>query len=419
MDARRRGSPWLGHDDLPPAVIVGMASVVGLQTARILADAGVPVIGLVGDPRHFAARTRACRSVIEADVHGPGLIHALAELGPRLDRQAVLVPATDQAVLRVSEHRAELAPWYRIPMPDHATVTALADKRAFAELTESLGLPTPATRVITDRRSAARAAEELSFPVVVKPSVKSTQWRVVTSAKVCLVDQPADLLPLVDKTMHTSDALVAQEFVGGGDDQLFTCNTYFGLDHEPLITFTSRKRRQWPPGLGVASYAEPHPDPEVRDSAVELFREVRFTGLGYLEVKRDPGTGRLLLIEANVGRPTGRSAMAEACGVPLLMTMYADAAGLPLPPASARRQPAGGPNWVDLRRDTLAAWHDSRQGNLRLRDWAKDLTGPHVHAVWSGRDPLPFAHEMAQSTRKVTSRALRRLARRTTVTTDK
>ena len=41
--------------------------------------------------------------------------------------------------------------------------------------------------------------------------------------------------------------------------------------------------------------------------------------LGYVEAKRDVRTGRHYLIEPNIGRPTGRSAIAEAGGVELLL----------------------------------------------------------------------------------------------------
>ena len=45
---------------LPPAIVVGLDNITGLQTARILAARGVPVYGVVADTRHFGARTRVC-----------------------------------------------------------------------------------------------------------------------------------------------------------------------------------------------------------------------------------------------------------------------------------------------------------------------------------------------------------------------
>lgn len=71
-------------------------------------------------------------------------------------------------------------------------------------------------------------------------------------------------------------------------------------------------------------------------------------------MKRDPETGRQYAIEANVGRPTGRSAIAEAGGVELLHTMYCDVAGLPLP--NGRTQTYKGTKWIDVRHDLQSAF---------------------------------------------------------------
>ena len=92
------------------------------------------------------------------------------------------------------------------------------------------------------------------------------------------------------------------------------------------------------------------------------------------------------MIEANIGRPTGRSATAEAGGVELLATMHADAAGLPLP--AEREQLFVGASWIDVRRDLLAAVHGWRRGELRPGDWLRALRGPTAHAVLSAREAV-------------------------------
>ncbi len=409
----------VSSSDRPPVVIVGLASVVGLQTARIFAADGIRVIGLAGDRAHFAARTNACHEVIQADVHRESVVAVLERLGPTLGGRAVLVPATDQAVLHISAHRERLEPYFHVPMAEHPVVHALLDKGGFAQLTSRLGMRTPETRLVTDRASALVAASTLSFPLVVKPTVKSREWRRFTGSKVLLVHTPDELQCVVHEALPTVPALVVQEFVQGGDEQLLTCNAYFDRNHEALATFVSRKKRQWPPHLGIASYAEPCVDTEVRDRAVELFSQAGFRGLAYVEFKRDPVSGSLSVIEANVGRPTGRSAMAEACGVSLMKAMYADAVGLPLPPASSRVQGAAGPGWIDVRRDAMAAWHYWRQGELTVAQWVDDVRGAGDHAVLSSTDPVPFGLELVQSARKLFVRMLRRVVARTWVQADK
>ncbi len=126
--------------------------------------------------------------------------------------------------------------------------------------------------------------------------------------------------------------------------------------------FTSRKLRQWPPITGQACLSEEVRDATIVKEAERLFRGVDYRGLGYLEMKRDERTGTYLIIEPNIGRPTGRSASAEAAGVELLYTMYCDALGWPLP--RDREQTFTGVKWIHLVRDLQASVYHWRRGDL-------------------------------------------------------
>lgn len=390
----------------PPAVVIGLGSVTGLQSARILARRGVRVIGVTGNLRHFAARTRVCERVVQADVHGPGLVAALEQLGRELDQRPVLYPCTDQAVLVVSRHREALAELYRVVLPPDDVVRTLSDKVTFAEHAAAHGLPVPWTFPLSSRVDAEAAAAALPYPSVLKPSMKSPAWKRETGAKAVPVGSPDELLAAYDSLAPWAEALVAQQYVEGSDEQLFTCNCYLGADGRPLVTFMTRKRRQWPPHVGTASYGEECRDDEILALTLRLFETVPFRGLGYLEVKRDARTRQPYLIEANIGRPTGRSATAEAGGVELLYTMYCDAVGLPLP--TSREQTDVGAGWLDLRRDVMSAVHYWRRGELTPLEWYRSVRGPKAHAVLSVRDPLPFAMEILQSSSNAARRALRR-----------
>lgn len=387
--------------------MIGLGSIVGLQTARILAARGVRVVGITGNRRHFAARTRVCEQVVESDVDSDVLHEVLADLGPSLGGRAVLVPCTDASVLHVSAHRDRLAPWYRVALPSDEVVRTLTDKVAFAEHAQRCGLPVPVTFTLRSRADAEHAAGRLRYPAVLKPGIKSPLWKQRTSAKALKVATAEGLLSSYDRVSQWAEGLVVQEYVDGGDDELFTVNAYFGAGGTPLATFVTRKRRQWPPHLGIASYAEECRNDDVLEHTLRLFASVPFRGLGYLEMKRDPATGGYLMIEANIGRPTGRSATAEAGGVELLHTMYCDTLGWPLP--AGRTQAYGGAAWLDLRRDVLSAVHYWRQGELSAAAWLRSLRGPKAHAVLSLRDPVPFALELGQSGGKAARRVSARV----------
>src|SRR5919107_970588 len=94
---------------VPPAVVIGVDSITGLQTARILAGRSVPVYAVAADRRHWGARTNTCVEVRESALSSRDLVDSLIALGARLDQRAVLLPCTDAAVDTVSRHRDELA----------------------------------------------------------------------------------------------------------------------------------------------------------------------------------------------------------------------------------------------------------------------------------------------------------------------
>lgn len=381
----------------PPAVVVGLDNITGLQTARILAARGVPVFGVVADRRHFGARTNVCVDIIEADVSGDALIPALRTLGERIGRSSVLVPCTDASVSVVSRNREVLAARFWLPLASDDVVELLMDKVRFARHAAAAGLAIPRTEVLASRDDAEKAARLVSYPCVLKPPVKSSLWLQHTSAKAIPVADAAELVSTYEQIAGWSPQLLAQEWVEGGEEGLFSCNCYFDRDGGALATFVARKVRQWPPDIGTSASGEECRDDDVLSETLRVFGSVGFHGLAYLEMKRDARTGRLVIIEPNVGRPTGRSAISEAGGVELVYTAYCDAAGLPLPAQADREQRYIGTKWLDLRRDAQAAFVARARGELTVQEWAASLRGPKAHAIWSRRDPLPFVVDMVQA----------------------
>jgi predicted ATP-grasp superfamily ATP-dependent carboligase len=393
------------------AVVVGLDCITGLQTARILAARGVQVVGVAADPRHFACRSRAVSRLVIAPAAGQPLLAALGALVH--DEPPVLFPCTDAAVATLSAGRDQLAGRYRLLLASHEVVERLMDKRAFGSYATAHGLPVPRTIALLSRTDAERAADELEFPVALKPALKTPRWQRHTTAKAFEVADPSALLDLYDRCAGWADELIAQEWVVGGADCLYSCNAYFDADARPLAAFVSRKLRQWPPSTGTSCLGEEARNDEVLAETLRLFQGAGFHGLAYLEMKRDARTGRHLIIEPNVGRPTGRSAIAEAGGVELLMTAYCDGAGLPLPAEAARTQTYGGAKWIYLRHDAQAAWYHWRRGALPARAYLRSISGRKIDAVWAPDDPLPFVFDLWRAARKRLARQRRDAGART------
>ena len=372
---------------LPYAIIIGLDSFTGLQSARILHANGVPVIGISHDGHHACAKTNVCKAKFTANLWNDEFVELLEHLGPEFDDKPVLYPCSDQTVMTISEHRERLLPYYRIALPDHDTLEMLVDKVRFYKFAQKEGFPIPQTYFLDENSNITEIAEAMSYPCMLKPPYKNPEW-LKHAEKVIKVDSPASLIETFNRMKPYADLIILQQWVEGDDTALFSMNGYFNRDSEPLVTFIARKIRQWPIETGVSCLSIEERNDVVLDVSLRLFKHVRFFGLCYLEMKRDAITGEHYIIEPNLGRPTGRSAIAEAGGVALLYTKYCDMVGLPLPPN--RTQTYGNAKWIYLRRDLQSAFKYWRRGQLSFGDWLKSMRGKKRYAIWDWRDPLPF-----------------------------
>jgi predicted ATP-grasp superfamily ATP-dependent carboligase len=193
------------------------------------------------------------------------------------------------------------------------------------------------------------------------------------------------------------DQVLVQEWVEGPDDHLYSCNCYLDAKGRPLAAFVARKLRQWPPVTGESSLGEECRNDVVLRESVRLLQAAGHRGLGYVEIKQDARSGEHYIVEPNVGRPTGRSSIAEAGGVELLYTAYCHAVGLPLP--AEREQTYGDVKWISLRRDLQSAVYHWREGELSVGEWWRSVRGKKTYALLSWRDPGPFFGDIVRSVR--------------------
>jgi len=377
----------------PYAVLIDMDYLTGLQSSRLLAERGVPVIGLANNPDHYCARTNTCEKVFKVDTKTQYLINMLMEMGPKFDLKPVLYPCQDNSVLLVSRNRQQLSKYYHISLPTEDTVELLMDKYKFYDFAVKENLPVAKFYLLKSKEDAISAAKHLTFPAIIKPPMKSAKWEQYSKLhKVYKVFSEEEYFKTYEMCSQWADTLMVQEWIVGIDSDLYSSNCYYNSESEPLATFTAKKLRQWPPETGNTALGIDCIDDEVVRISHELFKKVNYVGLVYLELKKDNRTGKYYIIEPNIGRPTGRSALSEACGVDLLYTMYCDCLGLPLP--SSRFQTYKGIKWIHIRTDLQSAINYWKKGKLTISEYIKSVRGPKYFAVFSLKDPKPFLGEM-------------------------
>jgi D-aspartate ligase len=359
----------LATRDAAPALVVDVGWVSGLAAIRSLGRARIPVLAVDHRAGPLGFRSRYATPVRCPDPHADpdGFLELLAEVGDAIGRPAPVFPTHDEPLNLIARGRDALGGRFLYPFPPWETLELVQSKRAQLERAEAAGVGVPGTRHPRSEADAAAAAEELGYPVLVKPSdpvefkrrFRRQAFRCETREELAAAFGRAEpFAPMV------------QELVPGGDDALYSVGSYLGADGTALGVFCGRKLRQTPPGVGTCRVGEACWVPEVVDGGLRLLRAFGFNGLSQVEFKRDPRDGRYKLMEINP-RLWQWHGLAAACGVDLPRIAYADLVGAPVPPAAMN---GSGRRWAIT---LLAGESPALQ------------RPPYVDAVLARDDPVP------------------------------
>ena len=308
------------------ALVLDVAWVNGLAAIRSLGRAGIPVLAVDHRPSALGFRSRYARPVPSPDpaVEPGAYVELLAGQEP-----GVLLPTHDPPLNAVARHRERLE-GFRFPFPAWDVLERIQDKRGQLEAAAAAGIHTPETSYPRSAAEARAAADELGYPVLVKPA-HPVGFKQRFGRQAFRPESAGEL----DRAYREAEefAPMVQELVPGGDEELYTLGSYLREDGEPLGLFSGRKLVQVPPLVGTCRVGESVWVQEVVDAGLRLLRELRFHGISQVEFKRDPRDGRFKLMEVNP-RLWQWHGLATACGVDLPLIAYRDLAGEDVPPVS-------------------------------------------------------------------------------------
>jgi predicted ATP-grasp superfamily ATP-dependent carboligase len=201
------------------------------------------------------------------------------------------------------------------------------------------------------------------------------------------------------------DRFLLQEWIEGGDEQVYFTAYYFDQSGRVRAPFAGQKIRQVPRTLGNSSAARGVDRPDLIEEGLRLFRGLDYRGIASVEFKEAPD-GTPYFIEATVGRSDYWLKTLIVNGVDLPALVYSDLTGIPLQ-ASERQQNRVA--WVDGDRDLwvyLESWRDPAIPKRRL---LAQLLEPKRFALFDVRDPRPYAAWWRPLVKRLTAAAARRL----------
>src|SRR6185437_12345880 len=265
------------------AVVAGV-DVNGLGVLRSLGRAGVPLVALDTETSKATLRTRYATKMRVRALSGTLFVEDLLKIRRHFRRKPVLILTQEASVLTALDSE-ELKAEFRFTMPQPDVMTMLLDKRLFQSEAQRRGFLVPRAARL-NAQSDPTAITELRFPCVLKPTTKVKEYG-DRFAKAYRVSDMAEVNRLWGDMRSVIDEAILQEWIEGGDEDVYFCLQYRGAVPTARRSFVGRKLLQWPPLVGGTAICIPAPEVSQELTAVTeaFFESVGFVGLGSMEYK--------------------------------------------------------------------------------------------------------------------------------------
>lgn len=234
----------------------------------------------------------------------------------RNNKTEVLIPVSNAAVQKVSEHSEQLGRLTKTVLPHPESLRIAQDKRKTFRYAEKLGVQCPCT--IYDTSDLARVQNELdefSFPAVIKyVNVGETGVLYCSNKK-----QVIEILQ--EYSSYHNNPPIVQEYIRGigvGFYAIYNngeCQNYF----------MHRRIHEYPVTGGASSFAMSYCNEKVKESGLKILDSLQWHGVAMIEFKLTDNND-VYLIEINP-KFWGSYELAEKCGISFAYDYYQTALG--------------------------------------------------------------------------------------------
>jgi D-aspartate ligase len=395
------------HTNTP--VVIVSSRLAGLAIMRSLGPLGVPLYGVDGDPNAPALRSRYCRErfVLPFSEDRPQpYVDGLMAIGAKLGRRSILVATSDETTQLIADHAGILREHFMFQDNSPTLVRQLASKREMFGLALEHGIPTPATVFPQSIDDVHRYLEHGAFPVMLK-GIYGNRLEMRTRKKMVVVDNPEALLAAYREMEDPEQPnLMLQEYIPGGDDQVYIFNGYFNRSSDCLLGFTGYKIRQFPVHVGCASLGECRWIEEVADLTTRFMKAVGYQGILDIGYRLDPRDGRYKVLDINPRIGQAFRLFVAKNNHDVIRSLYLDFTGQPQPVVEQRP----GRRWLIEDFDLISSYHYYREGTLDFRSWVRSFRGVEEGAWFSWRDPAPVALMIRSLAKRVFGRMKKQMA---------
>ncbi len=398
--------------DLPPVIILGVDTPIGLTIVRELGARGVRVHGVGRTATPIGGQSRYCKSVTRRT---PGALTAqLRELIASTGAKALFAVSEDDLV--AVSAIAPVLDGCALLTPRAGPLAIVLDKSETLARAALIGIDVPQSwQPVTGENFATRIMK-LEFPVIAKwadpPAIVARLAALnIALLKAEYIEAPHQLVAMLNRYQHVGSFPLVQSFCPGiGLGQMFHMQ-----NGRATLRFTHRRLHEWPPEGGISTLcaAEPlnaHMAQQAKSEA--LLAAIGWEGPAMVEYRYDAATGRYWLMEIN-GRFWGSQPLAYHNGAHFAWEHYrravlgqSDAAPEPAVIRRARYMIPETRRLIHIMRGVNGP-SQQRRGEALL-SWIAGFFDPNMrYYVFSWRDPKPFFSDIANVIRKSVRREMR------------
>lgn len=394
-----------------PVLILGMVPRITTPVARSLARHGISVDVATFSTIERQGGSRAIRNfwrVPDPDISSAAFVDAIRTL-IRENHHDMLIPTNDLALSAIVQHHDSFQDLVHLACPPPEIARRVLDKNQTLETARQCGIRMPRTFLVSSSAELSQLGQNLSFPIVLKPSEKQSTDEFKTS----VIHDRQSLQQRFHASRRFTPPMLVQEFCAGegvGIEVLMHTG-------EPVVAFQHRRLKELPPGGGVAVVAIAEAlNPELLYSSVQLLRALEWEGVAMVEFKVDAIMGIATLMEVN-GRYWGSISLPLQAGLDFPLYHWALVHGeVPEIPATYRigtkwRWSAGWiSRWHDLLLDAVRGPVERRRVLEELKDMPSDFTSA-CDALFSADDPMPGVLECLRTIKDLAMSDVRRVLR--------
>jgi predicted ATP-grasp superfamily ATP-dependent carboligase len=332
---RRRASLTAVSAPRVQALVLDGCLRQALVCTRSLGRAGLAVGLLENQPSAPAFRSRWCvvKGVVPDCATDPGgFVEAVIERARRHDARA-LFASHDGSIHVLRAHRSEVERQVALTLAAEPALEIAVDKARTLALATELGIGIPRSIAVAGGADVRAAADELGFPLIVKPSASWVHGAATGSRLACaLVVDLSEGRRIVEELVHVGGAPILQEWLVGSREAV----SVFRAEGRIWARFAQVAHRMDPPlgGSSVVRESIPLP-PDITEASERLVDACDLDGYSEIEFRRD-AAGRPRLMEINP-RLSASAEIAVRAGVDFPLLLYRWAVGDQLQPVDAFR----------------------------------------------------------------------------------